>query len=272
MADFETLWGLEQQLIACIDEIKTLATTAEGSREITWREGASPGQDSVLQQSPAPRQSRIILPGSANDFLPPPNTNNNSGRRQQFMGGSLRDRIAYIDENSCGPCARDTSSASAQKNNLAFEERLISSFISSQKRQAPSNDLTTKNESGDIQSLRLKAHGLSCQIFEKRQTMGLKMWLCDQTSAKDINIKIGGDGTFKDQDGNIVLMPDAPLSKTCLGRKGRVGDSLWIMECVLCPVNYIDNDERFIAWQKHFDTRKDARLQNTAETATTEEK
>lgn len=241
ISDTEKMWELEKQLIACLDEIRTLATKLEGGRKVTWD----------LQPQPQPANAGIILLGNnAHHVVAPPSR----PRSQQFLGGSLSSRLDYADKMQPS-FGENPDSMGFEKNNLANEDRLLSLFMSRQRTEK-------KQEQGaeDLQKLqdyRLKANRLSCEIFKLRQSLGLELWLCDKTSAKALNIKMGGDGTFTDSDGNIMVMPETPLSQNCLGRKGQVGAETWIMECVLCPVNYLDTAERLQAWKAYFETRKD---------------
>lgn len=238
MQSLETLWELEKQLIVCLDEIRTLATKLEGGRKITWD----------LQTQPA--SPGIILLGDNNHYPSMPCRE----RPRQFLGGTLSSRLDYADKAQPSVYGnRDFTGF--EKNNLANEDRLLSLFMSRQRTEK-------KQEHGEenfqkLHDCRLKASKLSCEIFQTRQALGLQLWLCDKTSAKELNIKMGGDGTFKDSYGNIMVMPEAPLSKNCLGRKGQVGAETWIMECVLCPVNYLDTVERLQAWKEYFETRKE---------------
>lgn len=263
---FEPLWELEKQLIVCLDELDQKKAAKKANAQKFTVDGVIQHASTRTVNRPyRPTVPAIILPTNSSS---PSFSQQSPGRRQQFQGGSIADRLKYLED--IAPKAEKTSGKilTIDQNSVELEEldRMLRGGTLPQR--SVHNDVGANRVTDIAQELtevEKKVHDLSIKILELRKENGLEKWICDYLTVYDINIKMGGDGTFIDSEtGSSQPMPKHPLSKTCPHRH-ETSQYPRVLRCVVCPANYSDTPERFDAWLDYVKARQEANKKNNEE-------
>lgn len=232
------LWQKEKKLILLLDKIKYFERIVEGARKIKTLFDEKNGN---VHEKDVPTPS-IVLPG---EFSRP----TNGSYRNAWMGGSIDDRLRYLHRS------QQVNETTPPSPPLLTSERSLNSKAKS-----------VASYQKELPALQQEATALSSEILIIKQKLCIDKPVCETLSAKDLNIKMGGDGSFYDKDGNAHLIASEPLSKSCIGKKGQVGkNKVWLLECVLCPAYYADSDSRFKQWVDFSSTRKEQKYETDTE-------
>lgn len=214
------LWEREKKLILLLDKIRYFERLLEGSRKT--RTGLE-GEEVPQSIGDDPR------------FLRAPTLFNlERPRNDSWQGGTIENKLAFLRSSIEG-----SSQSLAQQNCSFIFPKTVDRL----------SDTRLAKWTKELTDARNMASALSVDILTVRREYNLAEPECDIMSPKDIDIKLGGDGTFQNSDGERQTLPSTPLSKTCTGRKGQVGkDRVWLLECVLCPVYYANENARIKQW------------------------
>jgi hypothetical protein len=230
---YEELWALEQQLIPLLTEWEQAKTMQESSKKKVDQDGF------VLPSQQEKANSKLILPGS---FYAQQShsLHHKEERSKQYLGGSMAARLQYLEDLANKSETSSKKILTFDKNAVEFDE--IEKMLQSTTMNRGVHK--TKENQPVAGALEQKMHELSSKILQLRKEMGLHDRVCDHTNAYDLNILMGGNGTYN-SDGKTEEIPKEPLSKTCPHRNMKYPI---LLRCVVCPANYADSAKRLDTW------------------------
>jgi len=241
ISELQRLWDLEKQLICLLEDFDRNKAVSYSKKNKFSEDGFS---SSALSGAQKPHVSQIIL--SSNDLSYSGGRNESSAR---FTGGSMSERIRHLEQ-----MLGETPSNKEQKKFLTFDEKSVELEqierilgCTPNRQKTPNNQKETSGQPEPLTAeLEQKIHRLSIEILESRKKAGLNAPVCDKTTARDIDIALGGNGTFF-ENGVAVIIPNTPLGKTC-PHQIKEGQYPTVLRCVVCPANYGDSAERLEMW------------------------
>lgn len=233
MITLDEIWNIEKQIIRLLHKIQEQQFLKEGQRKVIENIFE---KDQSINKRPSQFNPESILKPSSNILLPETETFNIAPTASQQTTNDFMANILMMEEK-------------ISQNDLTFIKKSIKLNKEKSDDNAPQfSNKRLKNPIEELDKLVAEASNLSIKLLTMEADSEIDYYLCDTITSKDVNILTGGDG-FIEKDGKKQELPNDFIAKTCPKRKGNIHLKKWIFECVLCPVNYLQNRERFKQWQ-----------------------